>query len=133
MRGLGNVVAMSDVYETDPVGGPDDQGAYLNMVVEIETTLDPFALLRRCQRIEAEAMRQRVVHWGPRTLDVDIILYDDVTIQTRRSGRAASRSSPSVGSFSSRCPTSLPDRCPAGWDERLAPAGITSRGPLELA
>ena len=72
------VVAMSQVYETDPVGGPDEQGAYLNMVVEVDTPLDPFAFLRRCQRIEAEAMRQRVVHWGPRTLDVDIMLYDDV-------------------------------------------------------
>ena len=72
--GLGNVTAMSDVYETDPVGGPDDQGPFLNMMVEIETSLDPSALLRRCQRIEAEAMRQRVVHWGPRTLDVDIVL-----------------------------------------------------------
>jgi len=78
--GLGNVTAMSDVFETDPVGGPDDQGPFLNMVVEIETSLDPYALLRRCQRIEAEAMRQRIVHWGPRTLDVDIVLYDGVTM-----------------------------------------------------
>jgi len=79
VAGLTNVVAMSQVFETDPVGGPDDQGAYLNMVVEIETALDPFALLRRCQRIEAEALRQRVVRWGPRTLDVDILMYDDIS------------------------------------------------------
>ncbi len=89
VAGLERVVAMSQVYETDPVGGPDDQGAYLNMVVEIETTLDPFALLRRCQRIEGEAMRQRVVRWGPRTLDVDIIMYDDVVIETADLVRAA--------------------------------------------
>ena len=80
VRELGNVVAMSSVYETDPVGGPDDQGPYLNMVVAVETSLDPFALLRRCQRIEAEAMRQRVVHWGPRTLHVDMVHFDGVTI-----------------------------------------------------
>ncbi len=131
VRGLGTVVAMSNVYETDPVGGPNDQGAYLNMVVEVETTLDPFALLRRCQRIEAEAMRQRVVHWGPRTLDVDIILYDDATIDT-----------PDLvvphPFFGERrfvlqpLADIAPDRCPDGWDERLPPAGITSRGPLEL-
>jgi len=131
VRGLGTVVAMSNVYETDPVGGPNDQGAYLNMVVEVETTLDPFALLRRCQRIEAEAMRQRVVHWGPRTLDVDIILYDDATIDT-----------PDLvvphPYFGERrfvlqpLADIAPDRCPDGWDERLPPAGITSRGPLEL-
>ena len=130
--GLGNVVAMSDVYETDPVGGPDDQGAYLNMVVEVETTLDPFALLRRCQRIEAEAMRQRVVRWGPRTLDVDIILYDDAAIQSDdlvvphplfAERRFVLQPLSDIAA----------DRCPTGWDARLAPAGITSRGPLELA
>jgi aminoglycoside phosphotransferase (APT) family kinase protein len=75
---------MSQVYETEPMGGPDDQGAYLNMVVEIETTLDPFALLRRCQRIEAEAMRQRVVHWGPRTLEPPGFAF--VQAVTRRPG-----------------------------------------------
>lgn len=131
VRGLGKVVAMSDVYETEPVGGPDDQGAYLNMVVEIETTLDPFALLRRCQRIEAEAMRQRVVHWGPRTLDVDIILYDDVIIATPDlvvphplfvERRFVLQPLSDVA----------PERCPDGWRDRLAPAGITSRGQLEL-
>jgi dihydroneopterin aldolase/2-amino-4-hydroxy-6-hydroxymethyldihydropteridine diphosphokinase len=131
VRGLGTVVAMSDVYETEPVGGPDDQGAYLNMVVEIETSLDPFALLRRCQKLEAEAMRQRMVHWGPRTLDVDIILYDDVTIVS------ADLVVPHP-LFGERHfvlqPLSdiAPERCPDGWRDRLAPAGITSRGRLEL-
>ena len=66
---LGNVVAMSQVFETEPVGGPDGQGAYLNMVVKVHTSLDPYAFIRRCQRIEANALRQRIVHWGPRTLD----------------------------------------------------------------
>ena len=132
VRGLGHVVAMSQVYETEPVGGPDDQGAYLNMVVEIETTLDPFALLRRCQRIEAEAMRQRVVHWGPRTLDVDIILYDDVTID------APDLVVPHP-LFGERrfvlepLAEIAPERCPEGWDARLAPAGISARGALDLA
>ena len=52
---LDRVVDASQVFETAPVGGPEDQGAYLNMVVKVETSLDPFALLRRCQRIENHA------------------------------------------------------------------------------
>jgi len=132
VAGLDRVIAVSQVYETDPVGGPDDQGAYLNMVVEIETPLDPFALLRRCQRIEGEAMRQRVVHWGPRTLDVDIIMYDDATIET------ADLVVPHPHFAERRFVLTplaeiAPECCPAGWDERLEPAGITAVGPLELS
>ena len=55
VEGLGQVTAMSRVYETDPVGGPKDQGAFLNMVVAIDTALDPFTLLRQCQQLEATA------------------------------------------------------------------------------
>ena len=129
VRGLGNVTAMSDVYETDPVGGPDDQGPYLNMVVQVETSLDPFALLRRCQRIEAEAMRQRIVHWGPRTLDVDIVQFDDLTLESEDLSIPHPR-------FGERrfvlAPLAdiAPDRCPPGWDDQLAPGGVYSRGPL---
>jgi dihydroneopterin aldolase/2-amino-4-hydroxy-6-hydroxymethyldihydropteridine diphosphokinase len=132
VAGLSPIAAQSQVYETDPVGGPDDQGAYLNMVVERETTLDPFALLRRCQRIEGEAMRQRVVHWGPRTLDVDIVLYDDVAIESPELVVPHPR-------FAERrfvlTPLSeiAPDRCPAGWDVALEPAGVHARGPLDPA
>lgn len=131
VRGLGNVTAMSDVYETDPVGGPDDQGPYLNMVVAVETSLDPFALLRRCQRIESEAMRQRAVHWGPRTLDVDIVQFDDVDIISADLTIPHPR-------FAERrfvlAPLAdiAPERCPADWDERLEPSGVDRRGPLYL-
>src|SRR6056297_260792 len=127
---LGTVVAESQVYETDPVGGPDEQGPYLNMVVEVETTLDPFAMLRRCRRIEAEAMRQRVVRWGPRTLDVDMILYEGVTIQSEELTLPHPR-------FAERrfvlAPLAeiAPDVCPDGWDESLPPAGVHPRGVLE--
>lgn len=131
VRGLGNVTAMSQVYETDPVGGPDDQGPYLNMVVEVETSLDPFALLRRCQRIEAEAMRQRVVHWGPRTLDVDIVMFDDLEMTsddlTIPHPRFAERR------FVLQPLAEIaPERCPDGWDESLDPGGVSPRGPLSL-
>ena len=80
---LPDVVAVSPVYETDPVGGPE-QGAYLNVVVELDTTIEPSALLGICHRIEASAHRVRDVRWGPRTLDVDIIWMDGVEMDTER-------------------------------------------------
>lgn len=130
--GLPNVVAMSQVYETDPVGGPDDQGAYLNMVVEIETTLDPHALLRRCQRIEAEAMRQRIVHWGPRTLDIDIVMYDDVVIRSEELTVPHPRYAERRFVLTPLAEIA-PERCPPGWDTELEPAGVYPRGPLDLS
>jgi 2-amino-4-hydroxy-6-hydroxymethyldihydropteridine diphosphokinase len=73
------VVAVSPVYETEPVGGPD-QEPYLNLVVEVATELSPRALLGVCHRLESAAGRVRDVRWGPRTLDVDILLYDEVRL-----------------------------------------------------
>ena len=73
------VVGVSRVYETAPVGGPP-QDAYLNAVVAVDTGLDPHALLALAQRIERDAHRVRVERWGPRTLDVDVLLYDDVQL-----------------------------------------------------
>lgn len=74
---LPDVVAVSNLYETDPVGGPPGQGAYLNCVVELRTTLTPRELLAVAQASEAAAARVRVERWGPRTLDVDILLVGD--------------------------------------------------------
>ena len=71
-----DVVAVSPVYESDPVGGPDDQGAYLNLVVEVDTPLRARGLLDLCRRLEASAERVRAVRWGPRTLDVDVLWVD---------------------------------------------------------
>ncbi|HEX6312794.1 MAG TPA: 2-amino-4-hydroxy-6-hydroxymethyldihydropteridine diphosphokinase [Acidimicrobiia bacterium] len=68
------VAAVSPVYETDPVGGPP-QGEYLNAVVAIETTLSPRELLAVAKRLEADAGRDPDgERWGPRPLDVDILL-----------------------------------------------------------
>ncbi len=78
---LPGVVAVSPVYETDPVGGPE-QGAFLNVVVELRTDLEPGALLGICHRIEANAERVREQRWGPRTLDVDIIWMEGVEMAT---------------------------------------------------
>lgn len=76
---LGDLVAASPYYETAPVGGPD-QGPYLNAAVAIETNLSARALLEECLRIELEHGRQRRERWGPRTLDLDILLYGRQTI-----------------------------------------------------
>ena len=66
-------VRLSSLYETPPVGPlqPD----YLNGVAEVETTLEPRALLVLCQRIENDLARVRKIRWGPRTIDLDIVLY----------------------------------------------------------
>ena len=74
-----DVVTVSGVYATGPVGGPE-QGEYLNAVVAIDTRLAPHDLLRAALAIEQQAHRVRTVRWGPRTLDVDVLLYDDVRI-----------------------------------------------------
>jgi 2-amino-4-hydroxy-6-hydroxymethyldihydropteridine diphosphokinase len=70
------VVAVSPVYETDPVGGPE-QPQYLNAVVAIDTDRTPRELLEIAQRMEDVAGRVRGERWGPRTLDVDILLVGD--------------------------------------------------------
>jgi len=70
------VVAVSSIYETDPVGGPD-QGPYLNAVVALDTALTPRELLTLAQRLENAAERVRTERWGPRTLDVDVLLVGD--------------------------------------------------------
>jgi 2-amino-4-hydroxy-6-hydroxymethyldihydropteridine diphosphokinase len=73
------VAAVSPVYETDPVGGPD-QGRFLNLVVELHTELTPRELLAVCHRLESAAGRVRQERWGPRSLDVDIVWIDGVTL-----------------------------------------------------
>lgn len=128
---LGNVVAMSHVFETEPIGGPDAQGAYLNMVVKVETSLDPYAFIRRCQRIEAGAMRQRVLHWGPRTLDVDLLFFDEVTID----GPELTVPHPRINErrfVLTPLAEVAPERCPHDWDATLPPAVVAQRGALEL-
>jgi 2-amino-4-hydroxy-6-hydroxymethyldihydropteridine diphosphokinase len=117
------------VYETDPVGGPGGQGPFLNMVVVLETILDPYALLRRCRQIEALASRQRTVYWGPRTLDIDVLFYDDIRIEdellTIPHPRLHQRRF-----VLAPLQDVAPERCPEGWDDTLPPEGVHCRGPL---
>lgn len=74
-----DVVAVSPTYETDPVGGPD-QGPYLNAVVELATDRSPRELLELCRALETAAGRVRTERWGPRTLDVDVLLVGDLVV-----------------------------------------------------
>jgi len=71
---------VSPVYESDPVGGPDDQGPFLNLAVELVTERSPRDLLGVCHRLEAAAGRVRDVRWGPRTLDVDVLWVEGTTV-----------------------------------------------------
>lgn len=129
VRELGTITAKSQVFETEPIGGPDDQGAYLNMVVKVETSLDPFAFIRRCQRIEAGAQRQRVVHWGPRTLDVDLLFFDDIRIDSEDLTVPHPRINERRFVLTPLSEVA-PERCPEGWNDTLPPDEVVPCGPL---
>lgn len=73
-----DVVRSSRVYETEPVGPP--QPAYLNAVIRIDTALAPRALLEACRAVEDSLGRVRAERWGARTIDVDILTYDEDTV-----------------------------------------------------
>ena len=72
--------AVSPVYETEPLGGPGGQDAYLNLVAQLQTARAPHDLLGVCHRLEAAAGRVRDERWGPRTLDVDLLWIDGITV-----------------------------------------------------
>src|SRR5689334_12943773 len=77
------VTAVSGVYETEPVGEtPEPVPAYLNCVARIETSLEPLALLLHTQQVEREGGRTPTFRWGPRTIDIDILLYNGLTLAT---------------------------------------------------
>ncbi|AHJ75207.1 2-amino-4-hydroxy-6-hydroxymethyldihydropteridine diphosphokinase [Kosakonia sacchari] len=78
------IVAVSSLYRTPPLG-PPDQPDYLNAAVALETDLTPETLLDHTQRIELQQGRVRKAErWGPRTLDLDIMLFGDLTLNTER-------------------------------------------------
>ncbi len=74
------VVRRSRIFETPP-WGKTDQPFFLNQVIEVETTLTPEALLARCRDVEQTLGRVRSERWGPRTIDVDILLYGDLVLR----------------------------------------------------
>ncbi|EFS01449.1 2-amino-4-hydroxy-6- hydroxymethyldihydropteridine pyrophosphokinase [Listeria seeligeri FSL N1-067] len=77
------IIKVSSVYETDAVGY-EDQAAFLNIVVEIETSFAPVELLDFCLALELELGRVRLFKWGPRLIDIDILLYEDVKLDTEK-------------------------------------------------
>jgi 2-amino-4-hydroxy-6-hydroxymethyldihydropteridine diphosphokinase len=70
-----SLVSYSSIYETDPVGY-EDQGEFLNMVIAVDTDRSPHELLETCMSIEQNIGRKREIRWGPRTIDLDILLYN---------------------------------------------------------
>lgn len=87
LSGLGasdkiNITNVSSVYETDAVGYEDQ--AFLNIAVEIETDFPPIDLLDFCLALELELGRVRLFKWGPRLIDIDVLLYDDVKTDTEK-------------------------------------------------
>ena len=123
-----DVIALSPVYETDPVGGPD-QGAYLNLVAQLDTELDARGLLDVCRKLETAAERVRRERWGPRTLDVDVLWIDgeevdepDLIVPHPRMFERAFVLVP--------LRTLAPDIVPADWSS-ADEAGVHLVGPLE--
>lgn len=115
---LSGVVAVSPLYETAPVGGPSGQGPFLNLVVEIDSDLSARELLGVCQRLEAAAERVRTERWGPRTLDVDILWIDGVTVDE------PDLEVPHPRMWSRRFVMAplvdiAPDVAPAGWERQV--------------
>jgi len=72
-------IRVSPIYETAPVG-PIPQGDFLNAVIELQTTISPSELLDRSREIENESDRRRLVQWGPRTLDIDLLAVDEIKL-----------------------------------------------------
>jgi len=82
LRGC-RLIASSRIIETSPVGGPRHQGKFLNAAVKIETTLAATDLLDRLKRIERELGRVKTARNGPRTIDLDILFYGNVSVRTK--------------------------------------------------
>lgn len=125
------VVAVSSLVETDPVGGPE-QPDYLNAVVLVDTTLPPLEVLALAQRCEQDAARVREQRWGPRTLDVDVLAYDAVVrddpVLTLPHPRACERAFVLVP-WAEVDPTfELSGRTVAEWAEEVGDAGVRPSG-----
>mgnify|MGYP002629371794 CR=1 FL=1 len=130
VRNLPEVTGLSGVYETDPVGGPE-QGSYLNVVARVETEQNPFELLETCLAIEAGADRTRDVRWGARTLDLDVLLWGDTSIQS------AELTVPHPRMWERRFvlePLSdlAPELLPDDWSRRLPDGGVVRVDDLEI-
>jgi 2-amino-4-hydroxy-6-hydroxymethyldihydropteridine diphosphokinase len=77
------VIKLSKIIETGPVGGPSGQGKFLNAALKIKTDLVPATFLKKIKNIEKELGRTKTVRFGPRTIDIDILLYGDKIINRK--------------------------------------------------
>jgi 2-amino-4-hydroxy-6-hydroxymethyldihydropteridine diphosphokinase len=130
-------VEVSDAYETDPVGGPE-QGDYLNAVVVANSALSPRALLELAQEVEQAFGRVRRERWGPRTLDVDVVAIGDLAVDEPDlvvpHPRAAERAFVLVPWHQVDPAAVLPGAGPVGeLLERLDVSGVRHRADLVLA
>ena len=80
-KSCGNIKKISSVHITEP-WGLRDQPSFVNMAVNIETAMDPETLLRALKAIESDMGRKETFKWGPRCIDLDILVYDDVVMDT---------------------------------------------------
>lgn len=123
----------SGVWETDPVGGPS-QPDYLNAVVAVSTELSPWELLSACGRVEDALGRVREIRWGPRTIDVDVLLLDAVEMDdpslTVPHPRMTERAFVLLPLLELEPDVALPDGTPlATFLDRLDPGGARPAGP----
>ncbi|MFF6913934.1 2-amino-4-hydroxy-6-hydroxymethyldihydropteridine diphosphokinase [Streptomyces sp. NPDC012466] len=132
------VKGVSPVYETEPWGvDPGSQPAYFNAVVVLKTTLPPSSLLERAHAVEEAFHRVRDEHWGPRTLDVDIVSYADVVSDDPRltlpHPRAHERAFVLAPWHDLDPDAQLPGHGPvAGLLDAVTRDGVTPRADLEL-
>lgn len=133
VRAMPEVVRVSSVYETEPVGGPE-QGSFLNIVVELLTEREPLELLELCRSLERVAGRERRVRWGPRTLDVDVLWIDGVRVDepelTVPHPRMYQRNFVVVPLLEI-APDLVEDLAALGYDAESAFGDVTSIGPLD--
>ena len=78
-----NVIRRSSLYKSEPVG-PKNQPNFINAVIKVKTKFNPIELLNALQDIENKHHRKRIKKWGPRTLDLDILLYNEAVINSER-------------------------------------------------
>lgn len=125
LRALDPALSVSAVFETDPVGGPPGQPPFLNCVVRLRHHPGPRALLGAAGLLEQQARRWRSVPDGPRTLDVDVLLVDDVEV--RDADLVVPHPRLWVRAFVlAPLEDVAPWRVPPGWREDLARAGLAS-------
>lgn len=134
VAGIPDRTRISGLYQSDPVGGPPGQPPYLNLVAELRTRRSPRDLLDLAGRLEQAAGRERAERWGPRTLDVDVLMVGDLVVRQPDlvvpHPRMAERGFVLVP-LADLVPEVVIQLAGPGWRERLG-AGVRPAGSLAL-